>query len=257
MPGWDPSSHGRRDRPLQRLLWAVLRASGGGTSQEGSRGLTPRDEVADSARSWEDARTQRGVPVSLRTPGGCGSHSRRQRARGEQGLQAPRAGRPRTSPEHQRSASWKRWNLGGKRCGVGSRPGRPAGAPCSLSLPGPRGRAAGRAAVALTYWRAAEGWGWGSAPRSLSPSPGVSAGSTARSCSCSGDCGGDCAGASRGCARRMLGRGRRPGAAQNPLSSPRPALPFPGAAPAPWPRTRGARESHGTRCLPGVGSGRQ
>lgn len=178
------------------------------------------------------ASTRRGVPVSPGT-GGLRAHReqprgcRRRRARGWRGLRADRAGA-------SGAASWKRWDLRGQGCGEGR---------SLLSLP-PGSR--GRAADALTSW------GRGAAPRSLSPPPGSppGPGPRLRSCVCGG---GDCGG---GCARRMLGRGRRPGAAQNPLSSPRSRPALPGPPPPPGPE-RGGLASHGTRCLPGVGSGRQ
>lgn len=213
-------------------------------------------EPGDAARSRRTQGPRGAFPLTRGLRGGCWQQrvAGRREGYGSRGRRRPGLAhhRPRPGVRGRRvgcTGSREARTVGGGR---GPRSGRRALS--SLSLPGP----GGRAAVALTYRLAAEDWGGGAAPRSLSPPPRVSAGSTAWSCSCSRDCGGDRADSRRGWARRTLRRGRRARRrTKPPFFTPAPAPPFPGAAPAPCPGTRGAREGHETRCLLCVGSRRQ
>lgn len=218
-----------------------------GAGSRGRLGPPPpaRDEGGDGARGGEGARTERGVPVGSKGAAGptastSGGARGRDDRRGRRRAEASGVGTPRI--------------LRGKDCGVrGADPWAPGGrallSPSRVPAAGLRSRSPTgvrpRARVGVRRREVCRvPWGSPPGPRLGPAAAAETAAGTARAQAEAGPA---------GCSEEGAG----PGAAQNPLSSPRPALPFPGAAPAPWPRTRGARKSHGTRCLLGVGCRRQ
>lgn len=257
------SSRGRQVRPLQRLLPAVRGAPRARRAPRSSRGLRAR------ARSRGLTR----LPPPCPGPGwGCSARSGGREDREGRSRQPADSGGA-AGPAASSGAGGRRGRrpahrVGGRRAGcAGARdsraagrraraPGRPRGSPLPPSLPGPGRRRTGLRRRSLTGGRPRAGVGvrHSEVCRRLRGSPpGPPLGPAAAAETAAGTARAQGAAGPSGCS----GEGAGPGAAQNPLSSPPPPpLPSPGCT-RPLAGTRGAREGHGTRCLPCVGSRRQ
>lgn len=217
----------------------MQRAAGGREDREG-RSRQPADSrgaAGHAASSSGEPAAEERAAGAAGAPGWRTAHRAPRRGSGVGGLGAPRPG--------------MRGLRGAGRGPLGGRRGPP-----SLSLPGPGRWRTGLRRRSLTGGRPRAGVGVRHSEvcrllRGSPPGPRLGPAAAAETAAGTARARGE-AGPS-GCS----GEGAGPGAAQNPLSSPRLRPSLPRGCTRPLAGTRGAREGHGTGCLPCVGSRRQ